>query len=338
MKKRLSIVDIAQRVGVSTTTVSFILNGKAKEKRISDSLTKKVLDLIEEVEYKPNHLAQSLRTGKTNIICLIVEDISNPFFANVARLIEENAYQKGYKIVYCSTDNDVEKTRELIRVFSQRQVDGYIITAPQGIESDLKALIDNKIPLILFDRYLSDIDSDYVIIDNYQSTYQAIQHLITNGYKRIAFLSVNSDQNQMLERQAGYDAAIKNAGLENTVFKIEYRQEAPVEDLKKILRENPEIDALFFATNYLAIHGLEAINALGLRIPEDLGIVAFDDHDIFRIYKPGITTIAQPIEEISYNLINSLLAQLDNSSTRTETSKTVLPAHLIVRGSSKSKH
>lgn len=338
MKKKLSIIDIAQKIGVSTTTVSFILNGKAKEKRISDSLTQRVLDLVKEVEYKPNHLAQSLRTGKTNIICLIVEDISNPFFASVARHIEEKAYKKGYKIVYCSTDNDVEKTRDLIQVFSQRQVDGYIITAPEGIEKDLSTLAGNHIPYILFDRFFKDLDSDYVIINNFESTCNAIKHLIENGFKKIAFFTVSSDQNQMHERLAGYEAAMHENSLSPRVFKIDYNQDSATETIAALLKKNADIDAVFFATNYLAIRGLEAINHLQLNIPGDIGVVAFDDHDIFKIYQPPITAIAQPIEEISQQLITILLNHLDKKTTKTEVKKIVLPANLIIRKSSSSSN
>ncbi|MGJ1206515.1 LacI family DNA-binding transcriptional regulator, partial [Sphingobacterium lactis] len=132
MRKRILISDIAKNLGVSVTTVSFILNGKAKEKRISEGLTKRVLDYVKKVGYKPNQLAQSLRTGQSKILGLIVEDISNPFFSNVAKYIERIAYDNGYHIIYCSMDNDETKAKELIQLFYDRQVDGYIITPPEG--------------------------------------------------------------------------------------------------------------------------------------------------------------------------------------------------------------
>jgi len=141
MKKKIRISDIAGALGVSVTTVSFILNGKAKEKRISDGLTKRVLDYVKKVGYKPNELAKSLRTGKTKIIGLVIEDISNPFFANIARLIEEKAYEKGYRILYGSTDNQPEKTIELIELFRDRHEDGYIITTSEGVRDTMDSLL-----------------------------------------------------------------------------------------------------------------------------------------------------------------------------------------------------
>ncbi|MFD2144991.1 LacI family DNA-binding transcriptional regulator [Mucilaginibacter antarcticus] len=140
MKKRLSIADIAEALNISKTSVSFILNGQAEEKRISKKLVDKVVQYVEEVGYKPNLLAKSLRTGKSNTIALMVEDISNPFFASIARLIEDRAYQNGYRITYCSTDNDTAKTKDMIGIFQDRHVDGYIIAPPEGIEDDILSL------------------------------------------------------------------------------------------------------------------------------------------------------------------------------------------------------
>lgn len=152
MKKPSSITDIANALNISPTTISFILNGKARENRISAELIKKVEKYVAEVGYKPNSLARSLRTGKSNIIGLMVESISNPFFATIARRIEELAYKNGYMIIYSSTDNDTVKTKELIQMFRERHIDGYIISPPEGIEEDVKSLINAGRPVVFFDR------------------------------------------------------------------------------------------------------------------------------------------------------------------------------------------
>src|SRR4051812_6656974 len=182
MNKKISIVDIANLLNISKTTVSFILNGRAQEKRISEELVQKVLKLVKEVGYKPNSLAKSLRTGKSNIIGLMVEDISNPFFASIARLIEDRAYKNGYKIIYCSTDNDTTKTQDLIQMFQDRHVDGYIIAPPEGIEENITSLLKHNVPVVLFDRYLPKVETDYVVVDNKASTYKATQLLIEQGF------------------------------------------------------------------------------------------------------------------------------------------------------------
>jgi len=192
VNKKLSIVDIANALGVSKTTISFILNGRAQEKRIGTDLVEKVMKYVEEVGYKPNSLAKSLRTGKSNTIGLMVEDISNPFFASIARLIEDRAYKNGYKIIYCSTDNDTNKTKDLITMFRDRHVDGYIIAPPEGIEKEIESLINDGMPVVLFDRHLPYVNTDFVEVNNLFSTYNATRHLIDQGFKNIAFITFAS--------------------------------------------------------------------------------------------------------------------------------------------------
>src|SRR5215207_6456674 len=141
MKKKISIHDIAKHLGVSSATVSLVLNGKAEQNHIRKELVEKILHYVKEVDYRPNMLARSLRTGKSRIIGKLVEDISNPFFSSIARYVEEEAYRSGYKLFYSSTENDTAKTKELIRAFRERQVEAYVIAPTPGIEEDLQVLI-----------------------------------------------------------------------------------------------------------------------------------------------------------------------------------------------------
>lgn len=340
MKKNLSITDIARQLNISITTVSFILNGKAEEKRISKAVSEKVLKLVEELKYKPNQLAKSLRTGKTHIIGLIVEDISNTFFANIARLIEEVAYKEGYRIIYCSTENDAVKTRELIGMFRERHVDGYIITPSEGIEEEVSNLLQQQLPVVLFDRSLPGLAANYVGIDNFGSAYSGARHLLDQGFARVALITSDSRQSQMTERQQGYEQAMRDQGQGATVLQIPFgdKKEQMVARVAQFLESNPDVDAVMFATNYLAIGGLEAIRKLGLRIPEQVAVVAFDEHDIYPLYAPPITSIVQPVTGIAENLIKILLADLDKSVPPSPPESVVLPTSLIVRESSLKKH
>lgn len=335
MNKRISINSIAKELGISITTVSFVLNGKAHEKRISEKLIKKVNDYIEEIDYKPNTLARSLRTGKTNIIGLIVEDISDPFFSTIARQIEEKAYKSGYKIIYCSTENNKDKTKELIEVYRDRHVDGYIIVAPDGVEKEINDLCGKGKPVVLLDRYLSEVNTDYVLVENFKSAYEATQHLIQNGFKNIAFVTINSLQVQMIDRLLGFEKAIKEGGCTKFVKEIAYHDnEDAVKHIVSLLERTPEIDAIFFATNYLCVSGLRALKALSLKIPNDIGIVCFDDYELFELYTPPITSIAQPTEAIAENAINLLLTRLKKSGMPAKFQKVVLPTSFIIRDSS----
>ena len=337
-RKKLGIEDIARKLNVSVTTVSFILNGKAEEMRISTKLTQKVLKLVDKLSFVPNHLAKSLRTGRTNIIALIVEDISNPFFASVARLIEENAYKKGFRIIYCSSENDTDKTRELIKVFRERQVDAYIITPTTGIEKDIESLLKENLSIVLFDRNFPDIPVNYVGVDNLNSTYNGVKHLIAQGYKNIGFVTLKSNQTQMHERLQGYKKAIKEYKLKSYIKRIPFHDKAVnyVEQISAFINKKESLDSIFFATNYLGISGLEALGKLNKKIPADIGIVSFDDHDLFRLYSPSITVVAQPIEKLSEQIINILLDDIDHNGKMIKQTK-VLTASLIIRNSSLKK-
>ena len=338
-ENRIAIGDIAKQLNISITTVSFIINGKAEEKRISPELTKKVMKVVKESGYIPNQLAKSLRTGKTNIIALIVEDISNPFFANVARLIEEKANEKGYKIIYCSSDNDVIKTSELIKVFRERQVDGYIITPSKGVEEDVSSLLNNHLPVILFDRQLPGLKTNYVGVDNERGTYEAIKHLIKQGYRNIAFVTLTSEQPQMAERMNGYVKAVSEYNLQQFVKKINYQddEETKVQKIISFIGGKKKLDAVFFATNYLGINGLDALRRLGRKIPDEIAVISFDDHDLFRLYSPSITVVAQPIEEMSKKIIEIILDTIEmtkeKNKSKSKSKKIILPASLIVRNS-----
>lgn len=333
-KKSYSLVDIAKKLNISTTTVSFILNGKAEEKRISTELKEKVLRFVEEINYKPNLLARSFRTGKTNIIGLMVEDISNSFFSNLARLIEEKAYKSGYKILYCSTGNDPVKASELMQMFKDRRIDGYIITPTDGIKNEIDQLVNSGVPVILFDRTYENTQHDFVVLDNYQSTFNAVEHLVKNGFKHIGFVTINSLQSQMQQRLSGYEAAIDKFDLKPYIKELSFNLDNRnmTDYIVDFLKRKKNIDAVVFATNYLGISGLKAINQLNLSIPNDIGVVSFDDHVAFDLHNPAITAITQPIEVMAEQLINILLNKLADNNQQQH--QITLPGLLINRQSS----
>ncbi|AYL99412.1 LacI family DNA-binding transcriptional regulator [Mucilaginibacter celer] len=337
MKKKLSIVDIANSLNISKTTVSFILNGRAQEKRISEELVKRVLEYVKEVGYKPNSLAKSLRTGKSHIIGLLVQDISNHFFATIARQIEDLAYKNGYKIIYSSTDNDTQKTQELITMFRERHVDGYIITPPDGIEDDISDLIRDGFPVVLFDRYLPSVPTDYVVVDNLFSTYNATQYLIDNGHKNIVFITYSSIQTQMIERLEGYEKAMHQSKLKTSVTEIDFYASADsiVKLILDFFEQNKDVDAILFGNNHLGKCGLKATRKAGKRVPEDIALIAFDDYELFELYTPAVTAIAQPISEIADNVINLLMERLNTTTEEQKKQHITLATELIVRDSSK---
>jgi LacI family transcriptional regulator len=336
-KKRVSIKDIAKALGVSITTVSFIINGKAREQRISDEVIFKVKNYIKEVGYKPSHVAQSLRLGKSKIIVFMAEDISNQFFSSIARYIEEKAYKNGYKIIYCSTDNDPEKAKELISTFQMRNVDGFIITPTPNIEESIQDLINEEFPVVLFDRWLPQVDCSHVIVENRKSAFEGAQHLINKGCKNLAFVTVESAQTQMVDRSTGFKEAARNANVTFIEFQLKFHNLSdigPYEELLDFFKSREKIDGVFFATNYLAFEGLQALGALGREIPEEVKVISFDDHYFFNLYKPKITAIEQPLELISEKLMETMLSHLDEFTVGYTPRKVVLSNTLNKRESS----
>ncbi len=313
--KPASIKDIASKANVSITTVSFILNGKAEKMRISKAVIEKVQAIIKEIGFTPNQIARSLRTGNTKTIGLIVEDISNPFFASIARKIEDKAYKKGYKISYSSTENDPVKAKDLIEMFKSRQVDAYIIAPVPGIENDIKRLLADKIPVVIFDRNLPDLEVNFVVVDNFNGTYIATKHLLDSGKKNIAFVTVDLHVDQMNNRLFGYEKALQDYNLPvrkelYTAVKFDSSDSNTNAQLMMLFENNPEIDAVLFSTNYLAIKGLGVLKQLKKEINKDLSVIAYDDHDVFRLHSPPISVVDQPIEEIAERIIDILLLEL----------------------------
>ena len=337
--KSISIKDIAKRAGVVPSTVSSVLNGKAKTARISDQLAEKIQALAKEMGYQPNYTAVSLRTGRTKILGLIIEDISNIFFATLAKTIEDEVYSLGYKIVYCSTENNDEKGSELVNMLLQRQVDGFLITPSQGMQPDVSKLLGLRKPVVLIDRYFPELTVPSTLVDNYAGVRSGIEHLLHRGYRNIAFVTVDLDQVQMKQREAAYRETLANNGMvggEEMVLQIPYT-DTPGEAVKRIsrfIRSASTIDAVFFATNYLGIYGIESLKELGMQIPTDIAIISFDDHDIFRLYNPGVTVIEQPIEDIAKTAVRLLIQQLEGKEDDTPAPELVLKApRLLIRGS-----
>jgi len=332
-----SLKELARIVGVSPTTVSFALNGRSKEMRISEELTSRILKAAEETGYRPNNIAVALRTGQTKIIGLIVEDIANHFFSTLAKTIEEEANLFDYKVVYCSTENDDEKGEGLLDMLQQQQVDGYLITPTSGMRNKIGKLINRKIPLVLIDRYFEDMECPHVMVNNFEGIVKGVNLLIKKGYKKISFITPDLDLMQMKEREKGFIAALEKQHFyksKKQILKVDYKdggKKEAIEKIKTYLKtESPE--AVVFATNYIGIHGLQAIKELKLKIPDDLAVICFDDNEVFDLCTPSITAISQPIEDIARTAVKILMGEL--GVTRKSAKKLVrIPTEIINRES-----
>jgi len=338
--KKASLNDIAQHLGVSKTLVSFVMNGRGKEFRISDEICQKVLDAAKEMNYRPNRIAQGLRTGKTNTIGLIIADIANPFFGKLGREIEKEAALHGYSVIFCSSDENPEKSGQQIAMLQQSQVDGYIISPPMNSESQIRSLSKGKTPFVLIDRYFPEIDCNYIVVDNFEAAYQATSHLLKLGRKKIANITVNLDLVNMQERTEGYKKALIDHGVsinENLIKVLPFSHENM--DITLAINElvgrkdDLKADAILFSTSKLGLNGIECISALGLKIPEDIAVVSFDNADAYKICVSPVTVVAQPLQEIGKRAVNILIENINFPENDSKFQHYTLKTEFIIRKS-----
>lgn len=334
--KKITIKDIATEAQVSISTVSFVINGKGEKMGISANVIKKVQDVAEKLNYRPSMIATSLRTGKTRSIGLIVEDISNQFFADLARVIEDQAKSINYRVFYCSTGDDDERSQELIHSLLQANVDGFIITPTKNLEESVELLLKLKKPVVLIDRYFPGQRVSHVAMDNYEASNSATKFLINKGCKNIAVVNNTSEMIQMSLREDGCRDALKEAGIykDSLVLHMEYHsnEQNGIAAIVDFFQMNKEIDAVLFLTNYMGLKGLQAFKDMGIRIPQDISVISFDDHDSFKLHTPTITVIEQPIKEIAVKSIQLLMSQMtDMEAYKVE--KTLKKGKLIIRES-----
>ena len=304
--KKTSLKDIAQQAGVSIALVSYVLNGKEKESRVGQEIAIKIRQIAADLNYQPNYLAKSLRSGKTQTIGLIIADISNPFFANIARIVEDEAKRNGYTVIIGSSDENADKSRDLLEVLIKRQVDGFIIVSAEDSAEQVRHLREQQIPFVLLDRYFPDVPTDFVSTDHYRAAYDGASHLITNGYQRIGMIAYKSAMFHMRERIRGYQDALKDKGgafqkswLKKIRFtNLEQESKEAIDEVTKIA--NP-VDALIFATYGLAVNGLIYLNERKLRVPDDVAIVSFGQAEAFDLYYCPITYLKQPIGLLGQN-------------------------------------
>lgn len=335
MQKRTSLKDIADKIGVSIAIVSYVLNGQEKEKRVGAELAKKILETSRELNYQPNQLARSLRMKSSKTIGLIVADIANPFFGHLARIIEDEALKYGYNVIFGSSDENKIKSESLFDTFLSRQVDGFIVVPVEGSENQIRNLVRKKVPLVLVDRFFPDIDTCHVVIDNYHASFNAVQELISKGFKKIFMVAYKSTMIHMKERIRGYSEALKVNQLVDFQQCYEVSFEHASEDIELIFNNidfsSEQKNAVFFATSALSVAGLYCLRKKDVKIPEELGFIGFDGGESFDLYNPPLSYVEQPLEKIGKESVRILI---DNIKDAEKISQIMLETKLILRNSS----
>lgn len=301
MKKK-SIKDIAQELGFSKTTVSFVLNNKGDEKKISKETQNKILEYVRQVNYQPNQIAKSLKEGTTNTIGYLVPDISNPFYAKIGRLIEDLLWEMGYHLIIGSTDEDQEKEDRLINMFLNRQVDGLILAATFIKSNTIQSLLKRKFPMVFFDREEPSVDANYILVENKISMQQAVQKAIDRGAKKIGLLSITPDVYSLKLRIDGYKDALIQNGIEidrNLIRRVDENSlnESTKQEIEYLI--DKEVDSVVFTNNQMTAAAIWVINVFHSKIAEQLTFVSFDNLDLFDYSSPRVISVAQPIADIA---------------------------------------
>lgn len=337
MVKKVYLKDIASDLKLSKTTVSLVLNGRGDDNNISKDTQQRILQHAEKVNYVPNQMARGLSTGKSRSIGLIIPDISNNFYAEMAGVIELEAEKRGYNVVFSSAHENPENERKLLRAMINRQMDGLLIASTQKNLEELKALKSSGFPFVLVDRHYPDQDFKSVVVDNFNGIKRATEHLIKLGRKKIAFVTIDLELEAILQRQMGYKQAMKNSQSGFEIQRIKrlslthYKSEMG-EAIEELLACENGIDAIVFATNYLTRAGLRELKAKNVNIPEEVAVVSFDEFSAFDLVDPPISSIKQPVEQIGKKAVSLLLDEIEGVNHSNE-AQIVLNTKLLVRKS-----
>lgn len=327
-----TIYDIARLAGVSIATVSKVFNGKG---RISERTRKRILQISEEMNYQPNMLASALTGKKTYTIGLLIPDLVNPFFAELARHVEDRSHELGFNLVICNTDNDAEKENKYIQLLRQKSVDGIIVATGVRNEALLKELIEQHIPIALIAREQSALAASSVVVDDYTGGYSAASYLLEGGHKRIAVLAESLTVSSSKERVRGYRQALLEAGVRyesSLVYVSDFSVQGGKQTALQVLASRPRPSAIFACNDILAIGAMQAARELGIRMPQELSVVGFDNTILAAMTDPPMTTVAQPIQQMGHQVVD-LITQEINQEKKAKQRVVLLP-ELIVRGSS----
>ncbi|WP_432667107.1 LacI family DNA-binding transcriptional regulator [Wukongibacter baidiensis] len=325
-----SIKDVAKLAGVSIATVSRVIN---KNVYVKEETTRKVLDAIEKTGYKPNAIARSLKVKNTRSIGIIIPDISSHFFPDVVRGIEDVANEYNYNIILCNTDLDRDKEKKYFDVLVEKQVDGIVYMSNTITEEIANKIASVGIEIVLISTDYKDLTS--VTVDNIKAAEDAVKYIISKGYRDIAFIGGEmTDPNAGLPRFNGYIKALSEAGISiNKDFILEgnYRYESGYEGAKKLLSLDNRPQAVFAASDEMAVGVIRAALEQGYRIPEELAVVGFDNVDISKMVYPPLTTISQPLYEMGCEGMKLLARKINKE--KIEKYKVVLKHNVIERQS-----
>jgi LacI family transcriptional regulator len=308
-----TIAEVAQRARVSPATVSRVLNA---DPRVGGAYRDRVLAAVAELGYRPNRLARSMRRQRSGAIGVVVSDIENPHFSGAVRAIEDLAYSRGHQLLVCNTDETPEKERSYLEMMLDERVLGVILSPADPADDMIATLIDAGIPLVAFDREVSDPRADAVIVDNVRGARAATEHLLRAGHRRIAFVGGRPEVETGAERLDGYEIAMRAAELEPRSVSGEFRIDPARGAVAGLLAGPQRPTGLVIANNLMTLGALQALAEAGVRVPDDVAVVAIDDPPWAPFVAPPLTTFGQPVRRMAADAMDLLLERVHGRRDR----------------------
>jgi DNA-binding LacI/PurR family transcriptional regulator len=331
-----TIKDIARKLGLSPSTVSRALNDHPD---ISRETKRRVQETADAFDYHPNSIAQSLQSKRSNIIGVVVPQVKHVFFAQIMAGITDIAYDAGYTVMICQSNDDYEREELNIKALISQRVDGLLISISQSTDSHehFNQLLKQGIPLVFFDRVSEKVNASKVVVDDFDGAFHAVEYLIQRGYRKIGHLGGPDFLNISQDRYKGYEAALKKHGFsvqERMVIHIGLNEEHGTEGMARLLEQATEMpDAVFCVDDPVAIGAYSHLRAKGLSIPGDIALVGFSDSPIASLVDPPLTTVRQPAYEIGRRATELLLEQLGCDEADRVPRREILKTELIIRQS-----
>lgn len=334
LTRRATRADVARRARVSVATVSYVINNGPRP--VAKATRERVLRAIRQLDYRPSEVARSLRLQKTRTIGLILPDTANPFYAALAKGVEDTGFSHGYSVLFCHSDYDAAREQAYAEVMISKQVDGVIYIQATPDTTTVRRLLERRIPTVAVDREVPNLEIDCVVADNFEGSKAATEHLLKLGHRRIGCFVRALALSNATERLRGYQAAMAQAGLA-AASDLFVSGGHGYEDGRKAMAQLLGVDtrptAVLAYPDTMAIGAIRAALDAGLRVPEDVSVVGFDDIPASAFIHPPLTTVSMPKWEMGQRAAEVLLTRIQGGDAGRPARRLVLPTTLIVRKS-----
>lgn len=335
MAAQINIRDIADKAGLSISTVSRVLNGKAKEYRIGKKSQEKIIKIAKELNYVPNQFAANLKSGKSKTIALIVPSLNNPFFADIASKINAEIRKYGYITIIGDTGEDQEIEKLELQQLLSRNIEGLIIVPCGNQWEHINNLHDQGLPVVCIDRYFEDLKIPFVSINNYESSYLATKYFVDNGHKNIACIQGVKESNTNILRVEGFKGALNDFDIEcSNIVGNDFTIKNGYLGTKQLLQQKHRPTAILALSNTIAMGCMKAIKEAKINVPDDISLITFDDHPYLDFLATPLTCISHPVKDISKKAVKFIFSILNEKKIKSD--QVLLKPKMKIRSSVKS--